>query len=182
MNTTAYYEQGSEKNVTCVFSCPGRLEEKNNRPVSGVTGSNLNKLFLILNDKLKVNVFERGKVTITNATCKIEYKSKTGKSEGTKKEVLEDSNLERLFNDLCNTEKYILVFGENAKLALKEIEKRYKFFYNPKIIYVRHLGLQSLNQIKNDINHKPLQRGESNNTIKRLEVVVEDMLKQMKNQ
>jgi len=80
---------GNKKNkVAFVFSCPGQSEEKAQKPAAGQTGKNLDALLVYLNKK-NSTIFrdtDRYEYRITNAWDKVEFKSRTGRTEATKKE------------------------------------------------------------------------------------------------
>lgn len=173
--------EGKNNKVAFVFSCPGAAEEKNNRLVSGTTGKNLNKIICILRQDFSCeHIFDsenRYDYRITNASMKVHYKSKDGRSEPTKKEITALENIQRLTEDLKEY-KIIITFGNNAKFAVNQCKDK---FENLKIIDVRHLGLQSLNQIKTDIDGKEISNPNNDkntgnlNTLRRLKVVAKEI-------
>lgn len=141
-----HYKRGNKNEVTFVFSCPGRYEEKAGEPAANVTGSNLNILLSILNRKNgNIASFCREDITITNATTKVEFKAKTGRTEATEEEVKETNNIKRLYNEVKHTEKFIVCCGNNAKIAIDEVYKNYSGC-KATVIYLQHLGLQGLNR------------------------------------
>ncbi len=67
-----HYKRGKRTEITFVFSCPGKQEEKRGEPAIGVTGKNLDRLLAILSRmNTKLGVITREDITITNATTKV---------------------------------------------------------------------------------------------------------------
>ena len=181
MNDYLQRNEGKNKKVAFVFSCPGAAEEKSNILVSGTTGKNLNKIIYILRQNFSCeNLFDsedRYDYRITNASMKVHYKAKDGRSEPTKKEIIDAENLKRLAEDLEGYE-FIITFGNNANLAVNHCKDK---LGSRKIIGVRHLGLQSLNQIKVDVDGEDISNPNNDkntgntNTLKRLKVVAKEI-------
>ena len=172
---TCHFNMGKKKNkVAFVFSCPGQNEEKAQKPVAGQTGKNLDALLVYLNKK-NSTIFrdtDRYEYRITNAWDKVEFESRTGRSEATQKEIKEEENLLRIENELKGMNTLIL-FGDRAQY----IESLLNF--TGKIIESRHLSLQSINQIEEDIHGTHLLKAQKGNTEKRLVVVTQDILAQL---
>lgn len=185
MNEYLERNEGKNKKIAFVFSCPGAAEEKHNKLVSGTTGKNLNKIIHILRQDFSLehifNSEDRYHYRITNASMKVHYKAKDGRSEPTKKEILNVENIQRLTEDLRGFE-VIISFGNNANFAVNYCKDKLE---NPKIINVRHLGLQSLNQIKVDVDGEDISNPNSDkdtgnaNTLKRLKVVAKKIADQL---
>lgn len=62
---SVHLEIGSENEMAAVFSCPGRHEEIEKKPAAQTTGNNLAIIFTILNRELDIDIFTRGRATIT---------------------------------------------------------------------------------------------------------------------
>ena len=167
--------EGKGSKTAFVFSCPGLEEAKNNRLVSGNTGKNLSALIKVLRDEYDLSHYfhseNRYDYRITNASEKIYYKAKDGKTEASIKEIMEKDNLERLYGDLKGFE-LIIAFGDRAKMATEKCEDRLEGSH---ILLVRHLSYQSINQIKQDIHGKEITNLDKKsgpiNTYKRLQVI-----------
>lgn len=181
---TPHFNKGIKTDIAFVFSVPGQIELYNNRPAAGQTGVNLEELMFLINkrgnkifdldEKSKIN---RYKYRITNSYCIPLYKgnNQDGKSEWDKSDVLKDNNIERLKNELIDIEKYIFVFGDKAKIAIDNA----KITNVKKIIYIRHLSLQSLNKIKIDVNVNPKISGSIDNTKKRLDFLAKQIVEKI---
>ncbi len=153
-----HYQHGKKTAFAFVFSCPGQVEEKNGRPVSGKTGDNLDVLLEYLN-------LNKEEIRITNAWPLPEYKNKTGRSEAPNQEIKSRWNLARLENELLDIKGFIVCFGEKAKLAIESTN-----LIKNKLIFIRHLGLQSINQIKIDSSTE-----RKNKTSKRLVIIAKEI-------
>ena len=166
---------GNKKNkVAFVFSCPGQSEEKAQKPAAGQTGKNLDALLVYLNKK-NSTIFrdtDRYEYRITNAWDKVEFKSRTGRTEATKKEISTEENISRMKREL-NGMDIVIFFGEKAQRIKNLID------FSGIILTTQHLSFQSLNQIKKDKNGIKLMNKEKKNTEKRLEVVAEEVLCQL---
>jgi len=158
-----HYQHGKKTDFAFVFSCPGQVEEEQGRPVAGKTGNNLQILLKLL----KLN---KDDIRITNAWPLPEYKSKTGRSETPNQEIKSRWNIERLEEELSDINGFIICFGEKAKLAINSTG------LNEKIIFNRHLGLQSINQIQIDETED-----KQNKTFMRLEIISNEIIKDVKN-
>ena len=140
-----HLEKGQKNEITLIFSCPGQNEEKANKPAAGPTGKNLEVVLDIL-DGQKGLSWNRDDVTITNTWDKVEYTSATYRTEATTKEVLTVINLNRLYNEIKHTQKYIVVFGKRAKDVLKALKATHAF--EAKVVEAPHLSFQNLNRPK----------------------------------
>lgn len=178
---TVHLETGTENKITLVLSCPGACEELKGIPASGKSGENLNKILNKLNRLTKTTDWCRNKVTITNAWDKVEHVCKTNRSEATNYEIKSATNIKRLHDEVKHTERYIICFGKKARLAIeKMIESHFKEGIDkPTIIYARHPGMQSLNQIETDVQGKEILRGQQNATELRLEVIASSIFSQL---
>lgn len=141
MNQSAHYNHGKTKKIAFVFSCPGQEEDKLGRPTAGQTGENLDVFLKTLFDKSSVDRYD---YRITNAFDKVFYESKDGRTEATQEEVLAESNIKRLHQELFDIEDVIIAFGNKAKLALEAVLKNHDL--KAKIIETKHLGLQAINR------------------------------------
>lgn len=199
MRNAVYFEAGTENKFAFVFSCPGKKERDADPqgPAKGQTGNNLNKLIEILAKDKRFSGLTREKVTITNSWDKVEFKALTGRTEANISEVLSQINLDRLTKEVEKIEEIIFACGKNAKSAILKLKKENKLNKNVKVFELRHLGFQSLNQIKEDINGKEIKcyktafekpKGEKrsldkigkDNTQLRLEKVASDLLNDIK--
>lgn len=177
--------EGKNSLIAFVFSCPGSLEEKNKQLVQGQTGTNLTELIRILReDKVHQKLFDsenRFDYRITNASNAIHYKAKDGISEPTNAEIMSEENINRLIDDLKGY-KIIITFGEKANAAVNACQGKID---DPKIIRIRHLGFQSINQIKVDNTGKEIRSsyGDSTvgkeNTQRRLRVIAKELASQL---
>ena len=176
-----HYKKGNKNEITLVFSCPGQEEEKQGEPAAGQTGKNLDMLLKLLNNSLNyIGSFTRKDITITNSTTKVEYKALTGRSEATPAEVLNEENIQRLYDEIKNTKKLIICFGDNAKLGVNKVLDKYGDI-NAEPIYVKHIGMQGINStISIDINGNKIMPKNPNNTKKRLEVIGMKIKEQIK--
>lgn len=157
MQQQVHFQQGSENQFAFVFSCPGREEEKAGYPAAKMTGINLAKLFVVLNEmKMKDYHFARERVTITNAWAKVEYDAKTCRSEATNEEVLSPDNLRRLGGELKAVTELIVGCGQKARLAIQALAAAKQLHDGVRIVFINHLGMKSINQIARDINGEPI--------------------------
>lgn len=157
MQQQVHFQQGSENQVAFVFSCPGREEEKAGYPAAKMTGINLAKLFVVLNEmKMKDYHFTRERVTITNAWANVEYDAKTCRSEATNEEVLSPDNLNRLLVELAAVTELIVCCGQKARLAVQALAAENRLKAGTRVVYINHLGMKSINQITKDIHGEPI--------------------------
>lgn len=172
MRETVEYNKGKIKRIALIFSCPGQLEQIHNKLVFGKTGCNLEFLLKELKgrDFIKEDFKDRYDFTITNSYNKVHYKGYLDKNdkrtEPLLSEVRTSENIERLTTELKEAE-IIICFGKRPKVALEICKDSLK----AKILYSRHLGLQSLNQIY-------LEKGISNRTEERIKIVAKELLDQ----
>ncbi|MFA7445478.1 MAG: hypothetical protein WCY89_05985 [Flavobacteriaceae bacterium] len=177
MKQCAYYSEGKTGRITFVFSCPGKEEQDNNKPVAGKTGCNLELLLKELKkrDFITEDFKDRYDFRITNSHNEVHYKALNNRTEPLNSKIKEEDNLQRLLKELKETE-IIICFGEKSKYAVHQIKGNLN--EKTKILYSRHLGLMSLNQIRDDIQGKPLESGNKENTIKRIEVIAQNLTEQ----
>jgi uracil-DNA glycosylase len=171
---TVNFNNGRINRITFVFSCPGQEELKSGELVFGRTGCNLELLLKELKkrDFIAEDFKDRYDFRITNSHNQVYYKGYLGKNdkrtEPLDSKIKEISNLERLIEELKETE-VIICFGKKSKYALSQIKD--KLNEKSKILYSRHLGLMSLNQIK-------LEKGITNRTEERIKILAKDLIKQ----
>ena len=176
-----YYNKGIKNDIAFVFSVPGKLELYNNRPVVGETGVLLEDLMFLLKDEIFKDIDKNKRTNrydyrITNSFNQPTFKAKDNRTEASKTEIEEKNNIERLRNELIDITNYIFVFGDKAKIAIENLKG-----LKAKLIFVRHLGLMSVNQIKKDIDNNELIPNEKGNTFKRLKVIAKNIKEQIKN-
>jgi len=173
-----YYNKGVNKSVAFVFSAPGQKEEYENMPVSGQTGNNLEYILNYLkNNKVSefLNYKDRYDYRITNSYTNVLFLSKSNRTEAAIKEIKEFENITRLRNELSDISKFIFFFGlKSQSIAYLLSDLKARFIFTP------HLGFQSINQIDRDIFNNKLQKNDKYNTDKRLDVVANYILKQIK--
>lgn len=169
------YKESKIKRIALVFSCPGQLEQIYNKLVFGKTGCNLELLLKELKSRnfVKEDFKDRYDFTITNSHNKVHYKSWNNRTEPLLSEVKVPENIERLTTEFKDAE-IIICFGKRPKIALEICKDNLK----AKVLYSRHLGLQSLNQISEDINGNKLTKGKEGNTDKRIQVVAKELIDQ----
>src|SRR5436305_7767221 len=95
--TKPHFCEGKDAKVAFVFSAPGRHEELQGAPVSGMTGSNLDAALLVLH-AARPDLFPstaRYDYRITNAFAEVLHEGAHGRTEATPKEILEPANVER---------------------------------------------------------------------------------------
>jgi hypothetical protein len=182
---TCYFEQGQESKVAVVLSCPGSKEEENDRPASGTTGENLELLLSALRQTLGRNDLTRKNITITNSSSGIEYRARTGRTEANSDEIMNQCNIDRLNNELADISDFVLFCGDNAKRISQKICLR----KGTRSVYILHLGMQGLNHIKFDPDENPIMKATGNrkskkeisrkNILRRIEVLVQCILKQL---
>lgn len=187
-----HYQKGMKNEIAFVFSCPGFAEKLAGTPAAGLTGDNLAKLFTILSAEKEIKIsWNRKDITITNAWSKVEYKRHTRRTEAKLGEVLSSDNLSRLEQEIKGINNLIICCGDRAAVAVDELASQKKLSSFVKVIKIKHLGYQSLNQIKLNINKTPIfsvntekkmgntktrkQIG-SDNTNKRLQVIASEII------
>lgn len=151
-------------------------------PAAGQTGKNLNQLLKVLSTgKLSSYSLLRDDITITNATKKVEYYSKTKRSEALVAEVLNKNNINRLYKEIKQTNNVIICFGNNAKIAVDEVIKKYpNDFVGIKRVNTIHLSMKSINfLIKEDTNNNKIIKGQKGNTKKRLQLIANNIESQL---
>lgn len=186
-----YYNKGNgTSHVAFMFACPGQKEEKAGKVVAGTTGKNLNLLLSVLssseNERIR-GLFpssDRYDYLITNSSDIIHYLALDGTSLPSKNEYSDDANLNRIYHEVENS-KYVIAFGNQAKETAKLVAMKYNMReVSPKPIFITslpHLSLLALNQISKDTSGNAIKRGDTQATIKRINVVAkmleDDILK-----
>lgn len=176
LKNSSHLNIGKNNKVAFVFSCPGKSEIGQGKPVSGSTGVNLDTLIQILRNEYNLLSFFdsscRYDYRITNASSSLHYKKFDKRTEPTCSELQQECNLSRLKNELCGF-NVIIAFGNKAVCAVKMAIPSKKI----KLIETIHLSFQSINnKISRDINGQCICKGKNkvecqNNTHKRLTVI-----------
>lgn len=179
--TRVQYNKGKDiSSVGFIFACPGQKEMLAQKVVAGSTGNNLNLLLCSLsassNSAIK-SLFpsiDRYDYLITNASDIVHYPALDGYSLPSRKEYMNEKNIERLCAELKNL-KLVIAFGTQAKEVSQAIENAYRNKCVVKkpcfITLLPHLSFLSLNRIGLDVNGVPILRGDKDGTNKRIEVV-----------
>ena len=141
---SCHFEAGKRDEISVVLSCPGNKELQAGYPAAGVTGKNIGIFFDQLDAKSNLS-WKRKDITITNSWSRPESEHLTGRTEATTKEVLEQKNLIRLWNEIKDTKKVIVTFGKNANLAIKELISQGLISNSIKIIEMPHFSTRYLN-------------------------------------
>ena len=134
------------------FSCPGRLEASASPPgpAKGQTGANLADLVSLLELDQQLPFLRRGQARITNAWAHVEYRDPNGngRSEARYWEVLAETNLDRLHEELDDIDLAVVCCGNRAAMAVlsrlpndvgSETESGWQ--------YCHHLGNIALNKL-----------------------------------
>ena len=119
----AHYCEGRGARVAFVFSAPGRHEELQGAPVSGMTGSNLDAALLVLH-AARPELFHstaRYDYRITNAFAGVLHEGAHGRTEATPKEILEPANVSRVLSELSGVRAAVLC-GAKPQLLREKIE------------------------------------------------------------
>ena len=169
---------GKNSKVCFIFSCPGREELIHGKLCQGDTGENLNKILEILNVD-RPTIFEskvKEEYDILNSTNIVHFNELDHKTEGDKNEINKHKQQLKKYLENNNNLEYVILCGNNAQ-TVKDV------FKDKKIICSRHLGFQSINQIKTDICGKDISEivypRSIDRTKARLEVVAEDIIRQI---
>lgn len=153
---TVFYERGSQQKNAFIFSCPGKKERDAvpQGPAKGQTGSNLSTLLEILREEYNMLDMNRDSITISNSWPKVEFKNRVStdpdRTEAKIEEIMSQENLDRLALELGSITNFIFASGINAFVTVLALRYAGKLSHSVKVIKLRHLGLQSLNQIKVD--------------------------------
>lgn len=165
--------------VCFVFSCPGREEMINKKLCAGQTGNNLNSLLSILNKKDK-ELFpstSKNDYDILNATPVVHFMDLDNTTEGTKEEIERYSSRIKDYLKKRKQPLDLVIFCGNKSAILEPLFKGKA----KKVIEINHLGFQSLNQIKKDVNNEPINEINypipSKRTSVRLEKIADDIMR-----
>ena len=181
-----HFSKGTSDSIAFVFSCPGRLEEREGHPAAGTTGRNLELLASLLSYRLEGRVLTRADVTIANAWKAIEYEKLTNRSEATNAEIRHPDNMKRLAAEIQHVTKLIVFCGDKAEIAARELMANNLVAARPEFAFLKHLGTRGLSKIATDVSGVPilkakaqmragqwvsLRRIQAENTRRRLEVL-----------
>ena len=168
---TVSNQDGLKSKVCFVLSCPGREEMIAGKVCQGDTGANLNILLEYLN-KQRPDLFPspvKEEYDILNATNVVHFMALDGATEGNAKEIKEGAASLRRYLEGNASLKYAILLGNRAKNATE--------VFKEKAILCKHLGFQSLNQVKDcDITD---QDGPEARRIKRIKYLGDDIIKQI---
>lgn len=120
-NSSSYWAGDEANKIVLMFSCPGRFEDNENKPVQGTTGKNLDAVLEILHDKSPTlfPTSDRYFYRIINSSDEIHYKLKDNKTESKNSTIVNSRNIQRIEQSI-NNKIMIIAFGEKAKLALSK--------------------------------------------------------------
>lgn len=174
-----HLQVGKEKKVAVVLACPGKAEEQLGLPAVGPTGRNLNVLLDLLAHRLGRPDLTRKNITVTNASSTVMYEAQDGDTEPPKADVQDPKNLCRIYEELREITDFVMFSGQSAKILMDSLQLP----HGPKFVHIRHLGLQSLNQIKlegedSNLANRATGKGEDN-TRRRLEIVADEIVAQL---
>jgi hypothetical protein len=178
--STPYYQPGIDQDVAYLFSAPGQEEEKAGRPAAGKTGMHLTLLITILRYRGLTFLPFREQATVDNAWPHILFEKKSGRTEGTDKEILAPENLERLASEIGHIEKWLVCFGAKAHLAASKTKEMGLLKNNCRLVKSKHLSPRVINFIDKDIHGEALDGGGFWNLCRRLEVLAEELYVQFK--
>ena len=145
MMPSPHYQRGARNWGAMVLACPGRVEEEENAPASGATGTNLDCLLRILRDDHHFDCSSRDELTITNAWSRVEYQDRTGRTQPKLSEVCCADNLDRLAEQLCGIEHLIICCGKLARRAVCLLQRTGRLGCTVRVAKLPHLGNQALN-------------------------------------
>jgi uracil-DNA glycosylase len=143
-NTTMafHFNPDISKKVALIFGAPEQKEDQTGDPVTGGTKSALNVLLKMLSKRRIVKRYkDRYDVKIINAVCSTKYNAKTGYAKITQKDIREENNINRLFDEVKDIQDFIICFGDHAQLAIEDVLRAgFQLKENVTIIKVRHLS------------------------------------------
>lgn len=153
---TAHYNPGRQDiRVAFILSCPGSAEDAVQRPASGQTGENLERRIArwhVQRPDLFIST-ERYDYVITNAHSRVEFKKKTGRSEASDAEVLDDKNIKRIAREVAGCE-VVICLGKKASLVKSRLQEA---GFNGTVACGIHPGWQAINrkypQLEKDARH-----------------------------
>jgi len=155
-NTSPAFRRGNDFNIKTiiVLSAPGQEEEKAGRPAAGQTGTTLQEAIEFWHNALP-NEFPSKNLddyTIVNAVEDVHYKAKTGRTEGTDKEVCDTDNMRRI-NAIIADAEYAVALGYKAQLAVSGSVFKGKAYSG------KHPSMNALNTTYNSQERTPQERG-----------------------
>lgn len=171
MSKSSSYQKGRSNNkTTIVLSAPGQAEEEAGRPAAGQTGKNINGMLKAANKKDPKTFPSANKddYTITQASSKVEYKSKTGRTEASSREINDPTNLRKVKDNLKGA-KTVVALGSKANEAVK------KAGFRGEIISGSHPSNQNLNRNFQSNKETPSERHDD-----RLDQYTNELLKARK--
>ena len=166
----------SNTTVAFIFSAPGRREAEEGVPVAGITGKNLDAALKILHRESPA-LFpstSRYEFRISNAYVGVLHKNKDGRTEGTKREILDDGNIARVLKDIAGV-KVVILCGLKPGYLRDRITNA--GFYTAIACHCGNRGLSQTFQ-----NSHPSLKGIKNSTertSKRTELWAHDILRQL---
>lgn len=144
-----HLERGARNKIAFVFSCPGQREQCEGRPAAGATGDNLAEVLCLMRqgirrlNTLSADEWTRENVWITNAWPCVEFRGLTCRTEASIREVLQQTNVSRLENELRVVQNLIVCCGRRAQRAVDRLQGLQR---SVRIVTMRHLSTQSLNR------------------------------------
>lgn len=155
-NTSPAFRRGDDSNIKTIIilSAPGQEEEKAGRPAAGQTGTTLQEAIEFWHNALP-NEFPSKKLddyTIVNAVEDVHYKAKTGRTEGTDKEVCDTNNMRRI-NAIIADAEYVVALGYKAQLAVSGSVFKGKTYSG------KHPSMNALNTKYSSQKRTPQERG-----------------------
>lgn len=154
-----------------VFSCPGKAEEKLGLPVSGTSGKYLNYALRYLHAQAP-ELFPypcKSKYRITNAWPEVEYIGKTGRTQATSEEIIQQSNLSRLTKELRGS-GLVVAIGDRAIKTLSALYPRKDF---PNVVHPSGRGFNKHYKATGSTREKRVD--------KRIQMWVKDILSEIRN-
>lgn len=130
------------KKVYSVASVPGRIEEKEGRPLAGQAGKIHDKVLSFF--CYKGRRLRREMVSITNAWPKPIYYAQDKRTEATLQEISQLWNLERLNKEISNACAVVICWGAKALYAVRLVKSRFNRSFA--IVEAEHPSLSHLNR------------------------------------
>lgn len=178
-----HFEKGSNTYIAFMFACPGWFESFHKRPASGDTGLNLHRLLQIMRDWHVPKIPTREDLTITNSWKEVMYAGKDGDTLPSFQQIKAKANVERLKKELSSVTGWVVCCGEEAQHAGSLLTAGRPPGKGFKLANIRHLSMQSVNQVKDDIYSLPINEemieSSWHRSRARLEVVAKLLLTQL---
>lgn len=173
----SYYNNGLNKIKTgFVFSARGSKETE--KPVAGQTGNNLDIMLGML-IKSHPEIFpstNRYDYRITNAATSVHYEKLSNNTEASNNNIKATDNIDRVYHEIEDLD-HLLLMGKKAVLLEDGLKER---GFKGYIYHSGHTSMQHVNRnIKKDVTGKELIKSQPGNTEKRLEVLANDISKQI---